>query len=66
MSVKLKNQHFARIKDRTDLERELADRLLWLRNHYDVGKPHLKERVLRDVDETLQHFYKGTDWDMKK
>jgi hypothetical protein len=32
---------------------ELLETLLWLRNHYDVGNPVLKEEVLRRVDGTL-------------
>jgi hypothetical protein len=35
---------------------ELFERLLWLRNHYDVGDPRLKEEVLRRVDETIDKF----------
>lgn len=35
---------------------ELYDRLLWLRNHYDVGGAAEKERVLREIDETLYRF----------
>ncbi len=35
---------------------ELFERLLWLRNHYDVGDPSLKAEVLRRVDETLDKF----------
>lgn len=43
----------ARRTDLTDLERELLDRLLWLRNHYDVGKKEHKAEVLGVVDLTL-------------
>jgi hypothetical protein len=35
---------------------ELFETLLWLRNHYDVGNPALKEEVLRRVDTTLDKF----------
>ena len=40
-------------RDRHD-QRTLAASLLWLRNHYDVGKPELKQRVLDRVDKVLE------------
>jgi hypothetical protein len=35
----------------------IAACLLWLRNHYEVGKPELREEVLRTVDEVLDSCY---------
>ena len=35
---------------------ELAEALLWLRNHYDVGKSECKNEVLRRVDEVLNRL----------
>jgi hypothetical protein len=32
---------------------ELGAALLWLRNHYDVGKPEHKEYVLKVIDKVL-------------
>jgi hypothetical protein len=32
----------------------LYDRLLWLRNHYDIGDKTVKDRVLADIDEVLK------------
>lgn len=31
----------------------LAAALLWLRNHYDVGQPDLKDQVLERIDRVL-------------
>ena len=35
-------------------EGTLAAALLWLRNHYDVGKPELKQQVLSRADAVLK------------
>lgn len=43
----------------TPMERKLADRLLWLRNHYDTcsGKSVTMRRdVLREIDLVLEEF----------
>jgi hypothetical protein len=36
------------------IEGTLAAALLWLRNHYDVGKPELKKEVLARIDSVLK------------
>lgn len=32
----------------------LVGALIWLRNHYDVGQPELKESVLARIDKVLE------------
>ena len=36
-----------------ELPMQLLSTLLWLRNHYDVGKPELKGEVLKRIDVVL-------------
>lgn len=38
----------------TPNDRVLVGALLWLRNHYDVGRPELKESVLAHIDSVLR------------
>lgn len=33
----------------------LAAALLWLRNHYDIGDPKLKRKVLNRIDRVLKN-----------
>jgi hypothetical protein len=35
---------------------ELFETLLWLRNHYDVGRPEARQEVLDRVDRVLDKF----------
>jgi hypothetical protein len=34
----------------------LAAALLWLRNHYEVGDPELKNEVIDRIDRVLEHI----------
>lgn len=52
--MKLKNNMMERLP-LTETEKLLADRLLWLRNHYDVNRANweMKKAVLKDIDAVL-------------
>jgi hypothetical protein len=36
--------------------RELGAALLWLRNHYDVGRPEVKSKVLKVIDKIIDEL----------
>jgi hypothetical protein len=38
-------------------QRILAAALLWLRNHYDVGDPALREDVIERIDRVLADYH---------
>ena len=61
--MELRNK--AAVKSRLAKQGEVAqllyDRLIWLRNHYDVGSREVKEHVLADIDKTLEFAEKADE-----
>lgn len=43
-------------EEKEQLIERLIERLLWLRNHYDLGDPRVKKGVLKVVDDTINKF----------
>lgn len=49
----------------TEDAKMLAAALLWLRNHYEVGAPDLKDRVIERIDRVLK-WREPTGEDMRR